>query len=73
MMTKTPHDRSPMRDLAPDITRVRLLIEGYYRGGVDEDRVREYLMGVAEHLELKVYGAPTIHSPSEHTSRMAAS
>jgi len=52
-----------MRDLAPNITRVRLLIEGYYSGDCDEARVRDYLAGVAGHLGLKVYGEPTIHSP----------
>ena len=52
-----------MRDLAPNITRIRLLIEGFYGGGVDESRVREYLYGVARHLDLKTYGEPTIHSP----------
>lgn len=53
-----------MRDLAPDITRIRLLIEGYYGGKVDEDRVRDFLIGVSGHLGLRVYGDPTIHCPS---------
>ncbi len=53
-----------MRDLAPDITRIRLLIEGFYMGPMDEERVRRYLLGIAEHLELRVYGEPTIHSPA---------
>lgn len=52
-----------MRNLAPDITRIRLLIEGFYTIDVDEERVREYLQGVARHLDLTVYGEPTIHSP----------
>jgi S-adenosylmethionine decarboxylase len=26
--------------------------------------VREYLYGIAEHLDLTVYGEPTIHSPA---------
>lgn len=53
-----------MKDLAPEITRVRLLIEGFYSGPMDEDRVRAYLLGIADELGLKVYGAPTIHSPA---------
>lgn len=30
-----------MRDLAPDITRQRLLVEGFYGRDVDESLVRE--------------------------------
>jgi len=59
-----------MKDLAPEITRIRLLIEGYYSGDMDEARVIRYLFAVADELGLKVYGHPTIHSPagagSEH-------
>ena len=53
-----------MRDLAPEITRIRLLIEGHYSGEMDEARVVRYLFSVAEELGLKVYGHPTIHSPA---------
>jgi S-adenosylmethionine decarboxylase len=53
-----------MRNLAPEITRVRLLIEGFYGDPIDENRVREYLYGIAEHLGLTVYGEPTVHSPA---------
>ncbi len=59
-----------MKDLAPDITRIRLLIEGFYFGDMDESRVVRYLFAVADELGLKVYGHPTVHSPagkgSEH-------
>ncbi len=53
-----------MKDLAPEITRVRLLVEGFYSGPMDEARVEDYLLGVAKALELRVYGQPTIHSPA---------
>ena len=53
-----------MINLAPEITRIRLLIEGYYSGDMDEARVVRYLFGVAEELGLKVYGHPTLHSPA---------
>lgn len=53
-----------MKDLAPDIIRVRLLMEGYFSGPMDESRVKGYLLGIADELDLKVYGAPTIHSPA---------
>ena len=53
-----------MKDLAPGITRVRLLIEGFYSGAMDEARVSGYLLGVTDELDLRVYGPPTIHSPA---------
>lgn len=51
-----------MKDLAPDITRQRLLIEGYYSIDVDEPRISEYLLGIAEALNLRTYGKATVHS-----------
>jgi hypothetical protein len=53
-----------MRDLAPDITRQRLLIEGCYTSLVDRDTVQRYLLTLAAHLELQSYGEVVIHSPS---------
>ena len=53
-----------MRNLAPDITRQRLLIEGFYTVAVDHASVEGYLTGVAAHLNLRTYGTPIIHSPA---------
>ena len=53
-----------MRDLAPDIVRQRLLIEGVYNVPVDRSVVEGYLIGVAAHLRLRTYGTPIIHAPS---------
>lgn len=52
-----------MKDLAPDIARQRLLIEGLYTGDVTGETVEEYLLGIASHLNLRTYGKPIIHSP----------
>lgn len=52
-----------MKDLAPDIVRQRLLIEGLYTCAIDENRVRKYLLDVASHLELRTYGEPIVHAP----------
>ena len=52
-----------MRDLAPDILRQRLLIEGHYRAAVDRELVERYLVELARHLDLRVYGEPLVHSP----------
>lgn len=53
-----------MEDLAPDILRQRLLIEGYYTVSVDETVIARYLDTLTGELALKAYGAPTIFSPS---------
>jgi S-adenosylmethionine decarboxylase len=53
-----------MEDLAPDITRQRLLLEGFYEADVDEASIRGYFDHVASTLGLRTYGEPTIYSPS---------
>ena len=52
-----------MLDLAPDIVRQRLLIEGYYSIDVDESVVEKYLADVAACLGLRTYGSPSVHAP----------
>lgn len=52
-----------MKDLAPHITRQRLLVEGYYTIEVDRAAVDRYLHGIAAHLGLRAYAAATIFSP----------
>jgi S-adenosylmethionine/arginine decarboxylase-like enzyme len=53
-----------MRNIAPHITRKRLLIEAMYTITVDADVVRQYLLELAIYLDLRTYGDPIIHSPS---------
>ena len=52
-----------MRDLAPDIVRQRLLIEGLYERDTARADVERYLVEVAAHLSLRTYGAPIVHAP----------
>jgi S-adenosylmethionine decarboxylase len=52
-----------MRDLAPDITRQRLLIEGRYGAPIDAAAVEAYLLDLAAHLQLRTYGRPIVHAP----------
>jgi S-adenosylmethionine decarboxylase len=52
-----------LKDLAPKITRQRLLIEGYYSISVDRKVVEEYLVKVASHLGLRTYGTPIVQAP----------
>ena len=52
-----------MKDLAPEIVRQRLLIEGIYAIEVNRETVESYLLGIASHLDLRTYGSPIIHAP----------
>lgn len=52
-----------MEDLAPDITRQRLLLEGFYGADVDAALIRGYFGHVASALDLRAYGEPMIYSP----------
>ena len=52
-----------MDDLAPDITRQRLLLEGFFDRDVDEDAIRGYFRHVSEALDLRTYGEPIIYAP----------
>jgi hypothetical protein len=52
-----------MRDLAPDIVRQRILIEGYYTVAVDEDVIREFFAHLTSRLDLRMYDAPVVFAP----------
>jgi S-adenosylmethionine decarboxylase len=52
-----------MRNLAPDIVRQRLLIEGRFRATVDQVKVERSLVEIAAHLGLRAYGKPVVHAP----------
>lgn len=53
-----------MKDLAPYLTRQRLIIEGFYGLDVDEKVIRGYFKSITSSLGLKAYGEPIIFSPS---------
>lgn len=57
-------NRSPLTNIAPDIFRKRLLVEGYFTSEVSEDSLRQYFAEITGKLNLKTYGPPVIH----HTS-----
>ena len=52
-----------MRDLAPEIVRQRLLVEGLYEREITRGDVERYLVDVAAHLALRTYGSPIVHAP----------
>jgi hypothetical protein len=58
-----------MKNIAPDIFRQRLLIEGYYTIDVTQEVVNDYLLEVAKRLDLSTYGAPTVFSPASGMGR----
>ena len=53
-----------MKNIAPDIFRQRLIIEGFYTIDVTKAVVKDYLLGMAAHLDLRTYGDPIIFSPA---------
>lgn len=52
-----------MKQIAPDVFRQRLLIEGYYTIKVSSEIVEQFLLGLSAHLELRTYAVPVIFSP----------
>lgn len=53
-----------MKDLAPDIIRQRLLIEGFYNAVVNQDIIEKYFKEITKKLNLRMYGKPIIFSPN---------
>ena len=49
--------------IAPNITRQRLLIEGFYAININRQTIIKYFNGISKHLKLKIYGKPIIFSP----------
>ena len=58
-----------MKNIAPEITRQRLLIEGYYPIDVDEAVIKSFFQGIADELDLRTYGEPIIFSPDSGMGR----
>lgn len=52
-----------MKNLAPNITRQRLLIEGFYKIEADKTVIEDYFKKITEGLNLRMYGKPIIFSP----------
>jgi hypothetical protein len=52
-----------MRDLAPDIVRQRILIEGHFTIDVDEEVIRRFFDDLTGRLELRTYETPIVFAP----------
>lgn len=61
--------RARIDDIAPDIFRQRLLIEGFFAREIDAPAVSAYLLGIAAHLGLRTYGDPVVFSPGAGTGK----
>ena len=53
-----------MKNIAPEIFRQRLIIEGHYSIEIKREIIKRYLVEIAENLNLRIYGDPIIFSPS---------
>ena len=51
-----------MKNIAPHITRQRLLIEGYFETPVKRNTIIQFFNGITKTLELRTYGKPSIHA-----------
>ena len=52
-----------MKDLAPEITRKRLIIEGFFTREVTRTAIEEFFDSLCRALSLRKYGEPIIFSP----------
>lgn len=55
---------TPLTNIAPEIFRKRLLIEGYFGIEVTAQTLEEYFSHITGELGLRTYGAPIIHATS---------
>lgn len=63
------HTGNALKSIAPEIFRQRLLIEAFFSRELEEQVIRDYLLGVAEHLGLRTYGEPVVFAPGAGTGR----
>ena len=55
-----------MRDLAPEIHRQRLVIEGVPRTAIDDSGIRDYLAKMSETLQMSVLQDPVTNLSSQY-------
>jgi hypothetical protein len=54
-------NRTALTNIAPDIFRKRLLVEGYFQNDMAESVLRDYFRHITSVLGLRTYGDPIIH------------
>jgi len=62
-MATTKIYQTTLENIAPDVFRQRLLVEGYFNGPMTKDRVAGSLLELAAALDLRTYGAPVVFQP----------
>ena len=55
---------TPLTNIAPEVFRKRLLVEGYFRTEVTAETVKDYFSRITSGLGLRTYGEPIIHQTS---------
>ena len=55
-------NQTALTNIAPEVFRKRLLVEGYFDVEVTEDVLRGYFSRITGELGLRTYGEPIIHS-----------
>lgn len=55
---------TPLTNIAPEIFRKRLLIEGYFKIQITAEVLRDYFTHITSKLGLRTYGEPIIHTTS---------
>ena len=60
---RRPRKVVSMRDLAPNIVRQRLLVEGFFTIDVDEDVIRSFFERDHRCAGLRTYDAPIVFAP----------
>ena len=58
-----------VKNLAPEIFRQRLLIEGFFCREIDKTVIGRYLLEIAAHLGLRTYGEPVVFAPASGEGR----
>ena len=53
-----------LTNIAPEVFRKRLLVEGYFGVDVTEEALRDYFSRITSELGLRAYGEPIIHKTS---------
>ncbi len=51
------------REIAPEVFRQRLLIEGYWTCVIDQEVITKYLLELAQHLSMRTYAEPIVYAP----------
>jgi S-adenosylmethionine/arginine decarboxylase-like enzyme len=57
-------NKTPLTNIAPEIFRKRLLIEGFFKIEITPDVLKDYFTHITSQLGLRTYDEPIIHTTS---------